>query len=218
MENTARKISIAIAEDQLLILHSLVMTLKTIPDFEVCGTARNGKELLDLLKGVKPDIILMDIKMPHMNGVEATRIIQDKTPWIKIIVLSMHTHPSFIKEIIKAGASGFLSKDCAFEELCEAIRSVYEGNTYLYKAASLVLLNNFIHEDEEQNHINTLTASELRIIQLLSEGLTTTKIAGKLGISNKTVERHKSNVFGKLKLQNTAQLIRLAFERGLIID
>jgi DNA-binding NarL/FixJ family response regulator len=218
MEESDKKISIIIAEDQLLILHSLVMTLKTIPDFDVCGTARNGNELLVLLKGTKPDIILMDIKMPHMNGVEATRIIQEKTPWIKIIVLSMHSHPSFIKEIIKAGACGFLSKDCAFEELCEAIRSVYQGNTYIYKAASLILLNNFIHEDDEQNQINSLTTSELRIIQLLSEGLTTTAIADRLGNSNKTIERHKSNIFGKLKLQNTAQLIRLAFERGLIID
>lgn len=218
MESPTRKISIMIAEDQLLILHSLVMTLKAVPDFDVCGTARNGNELLEILKETKPDIILMDIKMPLMGGSEATRIIQGKTPWIKIIALSMYTHPSFIKEIIKAGASGFLSKDCTFEELCEAIRSVYQGNTYIYKAASKILLNNFIYEDDENNQVNLLTAGEIRIIQLLSEGLTTSKIAGKLEISNKTVERHKSNIFGKLKLKNTAQLIRLAFERGLIMD
>ena len=218
MESNSNPIKLVIAEDQGLILQSLVMSLKTVPEFLVCGTARNGNLLLGILKDIKPDIILMDIKMPYLNGLEATRIIFDKTPWIKVIILSMHTHPSFIKDALKAGANGFLSKDCSFDELCEAIHQVYQGNTYLFKEASDTLLNNFVHQDEsESDEIKSLTNSELKIIQALADGLTTREIAAKSYITEKTVERHKSNILKKMKLKNTAQLIRVALEKGLLL-
>ncbi|MEI7898379.1 MAG: response regulator transcription factor [bacterium] len=208
-----------IAEDQGLILHSIVQMLETVPEFHIMGTASNGIELLDLLKQKKPDIILMDIKMPKMSGLEVTRIIDSKMPWIKIIVLSMYDHPSFIKELLKSGAKGFLSKNCTFNELCDAVRSVYSGKTFLCNATSQIVLNNFANSGGEvQNEIHTLTSREIEIIQFLAEGHVTRMIASKLFISEKTVERHKTNIFKKLQVKNTAHLIRLAVEKGLLMS
>jgi two-component system, NarL family, response regulator NreC len=214
-----KKVNIMVAEDQGLILHSIVRMLETVPDFHIMGTACNGLELLEILKKDKPDIILMDIKMPKMGGLEVTRIIDSKMPWIKIIALSAYDHPNFIKELLKSGAKGFLSKSCTFEELCDAIRSVHAGKTYLCNTASQIVVNHFAQSaTDEQTEFHSLTSREIEIIQFLAEGHMTRAIASKLFISEKTVERHKTNIFKKLQVKNTAHLIRLAVEQGLLLS
>ena len=220
METTKDHIKIIIAEDHGLIRHALASLLKRIEGFEVIGLAGNGMEVLKQLETAKPDIILMDIKMPQMNGIEATRRINEKMPWIKIIGLSMYDHPTFIKEMLRNGAKGFLSKDCAFEELREAIQTVFTGGTYLCKNASKVVINEFSNNStiSEITGIQSLTPREIQIIQLLAEGNITREIASKLFISEKTVDRHKTNILKKMKLKNTAQLVKIAVDQGIILS
>ena len=219
MEAKNGVINLMLAEDQGLILYSLVAMLQKIPDFCITGTARNGIELLELLKDSKPEIILMDIKMPLMNGLEVTRVINEKMPWIKVIALSMYDNPLFIREILKSGAKGFMSKNCTFEELCEAIRAVHEGRTYLCKTATEMVMNNFAnHNIDAFDELHSLTAREIEIIQLLAQGLITREIAGNLFISGKTVERHKTNIMKKMGVKNTAQLVRIAIEKGILLS
>jgi DNA-binding NarL/FixJ family response regulator len=220
MESTKEHIKIMIAEDHGLISHALASLLKRIEGFEVIGLAGNGMELLKQLETAKPDIILMDIKMPQMNGIEATRRINEKMPWIKVIGLSMYDHPTFIKEMLRNGAKGFLSKDCAFEELREAILTVHSGEIYLCKNASKIVIDEFSKDSvlPEKGGIKSLTPREIEIIQLLSDGNITKEIADKLFISEKTVDRHKTNILKKMKLKNTAQLVKVAVDQGIILS
>lgn len=209
-----------IVEDQGLIRHALASLLKRMDGFEVTGSVGNGAEALKYLETARPDIILMDIKMPQMNGIEATRKINEKMPWIKIIGLSMYDHPTFIKEMLRNGAKGFLSKDCAYEELREAIQTVYAGESYLCKNVSKVVIDEFSKNSTvaEITGIQSLTSREVEIIQLLAEGNITKEIAGKLFISEKTVDRHKTNILKKMNLKNTAQLVKVAVEQGIILS
>ena len=220
MINHPETIKIMIAEDEGLIRHSLASLISTVIDFEIIGLASNGEELMQLLETSKPDIILMDIKMPKMNGIEVTKMIDSKMPWVKIIALSMLTHPVYIKEMLRNGAKGFISKNCSIEELCEAIRAVFGGSQYFCKSISDIVLHDFTQTPNENGDtaIYSLTSREIEVIQLLADGLVTKEIAIKLYISEKTVERHKSNLFKKLQLKNTAQLIKLAVEKGILIN
>jgi len=219
MEASNSKIKIMVADDQGLILHSLVSLLNTVVDFNVIGTAHNGLILLHLLEEKKPDVILVDINMPKMSGIEVTKIIDGKMPWIKIIALSMYSHPQYIKAMLRHGAKGFLSKNCSAQELFDAIYHVYEGKTYLDKHCSEIILHNYTQIDSgTKSDVHLLTAREIEIIRALANGMVTREISEKLFISEKTVERHKTNIFKKLDIKNTAQLIKVAVEQGLLIQ
>ncbi len=212
------KIKVILAEDQGLILHSLSELLSAQGTFEIIGAVQNADLLLKLLETRKPEVILMDIKMPGMSGIEVTKIIDMKMPWIKIIALSVHDHPQYIREMLKAGAKGYLSKNCQPAELFQAIEDVCEGKTVFCKTISEVLVTNFSQGNEEHgNNARNLTSREIELIHLLADGHSTKHIANKLYISEKTVERHKSNMLKKMKLHNTAQLIKAAFEYGILI-
>jgi two-component system, NarL family, response regulator NreC len=216
--NADRRIKIIIAEDQGLILYSMKLLLNGQPDFEVIGTAQNAKLLLSLLETRKPDVILMDIKMPGMTGIEVTKIIDLKMPWIKIIALTMYEHPQFIKEMLKAGAKGYLSKNCFPEELFQAIRDVCVGKTVFCKIISDILVSTFSQQEGDHSKDGrNLTSREIELVHLLAEGKSTKTIANELYISEKTVERHKSNILKKMNLHNTAQLIKAAVENGFLI-
>jgi DNA-binding NarL/FixJ family response regulator len=219
MNTENHKIKIMVADDQGLILHSLVNILEAVDDFDVIGTAQNGLMLLHLLEEKKPDVIIIDINMPKMSGIEVTKIIDGKMPWIKIIALSMYSHPQYIKEMLRHGAKGFLSKNCLPEELFSAIRAVNEGKTYLDKQCSDIILHNFSKVEQDiKSDLQSLTAREIEVIRALADGMVTREIAQKLFISDKTVERHKTNILKKLELRNTAQLIKVAVEQGILIQ
>lgn len=155
-----------------------------------------------------------------MNGMEATKLIDEKMPWVKVIALSMYDHPVYIKEMMKNGASGFLSKNCSVKELFDAIRTVYAGKTYLSTEIQRSVLNEYTKHSKENDTdgINSLTSREIEIIQKLAGGQTTREIANRLFISSKTVERHKTNILHKLRLRNTHQLVKLASEKGLLLN
>ncbi|MEI6434992.1 MAG: response regulator transcription factor [Bacteroidota bacterium] len=210
-------IKIIIAEDQALVQHALIALLKQEDDFEIVATANDGNSLLKLLETSKPDIILLDIGHSSSNGLEVTKIIDAKTPWVKVISLSLNNHPFYIKEMLKYGAKGFLSKNCSAEELFEGIRTVYKEKTYFCSFCSNILLRDFVSNPVGAGiDFRTITAREIEIISFLSEGYTTKEIAEKLFISDKTVERHKSNLLKKLKLRNTAHLVKIAVQKGLL--
>jgi len=209
-----------IAEDQAIILHSLMILINSIPNIEVIGTALNGLDLLTLLENEKPDVILMDINMPKMNGIEATKILDEKMPWVKVIALSMYDHPVYIKKMFKSGAKGFVSKNATKMELGKAIQMVYSGEIYISEEISRILLREYssVTDSDEDGDFTSLTSREIEIIQLLADGLYTKEIAEKLFISDKTVERHKTNILKKLKLRNTAQLVKVAITKGIIVS
>ena len=209
-----------IAEDQAIILHSLMILINSIPNIEVIGTALNGLDLMALLENEKPDVILMDINMPKMNGIEATKILDEKMPWVKVIVLSMYDHPVYIKKMFKSGAKGFVSKNATKMELGKAIQMVYGGEIYISEEISRILLREYssVSDSDEDGDFTSLTSREIEIIQLLADGLYTKEIAEKLFISDKTVERHKTNILKKLKLRNTAQLVKVAITKGIIVS
>jgi len=209
-----------IAEDQAIILHSLMILLNSLQNIDVIGTALNGVDLLALLEKEKPDVILMDINMPKMNGIEATKIIDAKMPWVKVIALSMYDHPVYIKKMFKSGAKGFVSKNATKMELGKAIEMVYNGDIYISEEISRILLREYSNatDSDENADYTSLTSREIEIIQLLADGLYTKEIAEKLFISDKTVERHKTNILKKLKLRNTAQLVKVAITKGIIVS
>jgi DNA-binding NarL/FixJ family response regulator len=214
-----RKIKIVIAESQTIILHSLMSLISSLGEFEIVGTASDGAELLKNLEVTRPDIIILGIKKPGLTGIEVTRIIDEKMPWVKIISLTKHNHPFFIKEMLKHGVKGFLSTNCSIEELQEGIRSVYKGKTYFCSICSRVILRDYSAETlTGEVDFRSITPREIEIIGYLSDGYATKEISNKLFISNKTVERHKSNILKKMKLRNTAQLIKVAMENGLLIQ
>ena len=211
-------IKVIIAEDQSIILHAMVLLLKTMRNVEVIGTAGNGEELLRLLDDLKPDIILTDIRMPLLDGFEATRVINEKMPWLKVIALSVYDHPAYIKKLMKNGARGFVSKNSTEQELEKALLTVYNGGTYISEEVARKLLREFTDtvSPTDSFNYNSLTSREIQIIQLLSEGMSTREIAEKLFISNKTVERHKTNILKKTNTRNTPHLIRLSIQNGII--
>ena len=212
------KINLIVAENQEIILHSLISLIGSFGEFEIIGTATDGTELLKKLENIKPDVILLDIKKPGLTTIEVTRIIDEKMPWVKIVSLTRHNHPFFIKEMLKHGAKGFLSKNCSVEELHEGIKRVYSGKTYFCSLCSKVILRDYAAEPAVGTvDLRNITPREIEIIGYLSEGCSTKEISDKLFISNKTVERHKSNLFKKMQLRNTAQLIKVAVENGLLI-
>jgi two-component system nitrate/nitrite response regulator NarL len=168
-------IKVIIAEDQSIILHSLVILVKTFKNIEVIGTAANGKELLKLLEESRPDVILTDIQMPHLDGIEATRIINEKMPWIKVIALSMYDHPVYIKKLLKNGARGFVSKNASENELEKAISTVYNGDLYFSEGISKTLLREVSDQSvlNDNFNYNSLTSREIQIIELLADGFYT---------------------------------------------
>jgi len=220
MNPPVKKIKLMIAEDQAIILHSLMILINSIPNIEVIGTALNGLDLMALLENEKPDVILMDINMPKMNGIEATKILDEKMPWVKVIALSMYDHPVYIKKMFKSGAKGFVSKNATKMELGKAIQMVYGGEIYISEEISRILLREYssVSDSDEDGDFTSLTSREIEIIQLLADGLYTKEIAEKLFISDKTVERHKTNILKKLKLRNTAQLVKVAITKGIIVS
>jgi DNA-binding NarL/FixJ family response regulator len=217
--STNGTIKIMVAENLRIVAHSIAALLRTQEYIEVQGVAFTGTELMQMLEKTKPDIVLMDINMPEMNGVDATRAIDERMPWVRVIALTNIDQSVFVKKMFKAGARGFVSKSSSTEDLFAAIHAVNNGKTYCCQTA----FSGFLKEGDSDtgadgNNMVTpsLTPSELDIVKLIAEGYLTHEIAEKAFTSKKTVERHKSNILKKFNLRNTAQLVKMAVEQGWI--
>lgn len=215
-----RAISVILTDDNTLFLDAIKIPLQFLGGINVLGTANNGEQLLVMLEKEKPDIVLLKINLPDKNGLELTRMIDDRMPCVRVIARSDFEHPNYVKATLRNGARGFVSKNTKIEELLQAIREVHKGNIFI----SASMEESMIHEmcdsgtGDQIYRINQLTYREIELIKELTEGCTTREIARKFFISEKTVERHKNNIFHKLNVKNTAQLIKVAFKNGLLLN
>lgn len=214
-----KPIRIFLADDHSLLRQSLKVLLEMEPGLAVVGEAGDGHKTLDLVEALAPDVVLMDIAMPHLNGLEATRRLKKQRPEVKIIILSMHGDDQYIGQALRAGASGYLLKDASKEELLLAIRSVHQGGSYLSPRLSRRLIDDYLRlsDPAAQNpYHDLLTDREREVLQLMAENRPSPEIARILGISPKTVRNHRANIMEKLGLHSQSDVVKYALRQGLI--
>jgi len=213
-----KKIRVLIAEDHTIVRQGLVALLRSEPDIEVVGEASDGSEAMEMAKKLIPDLVLMDIAMPNLNGLDATRKIKKLFPHVKVLVLTMYDNEECIFQILKAGASGYLIKDTAMTDLVSAIRAVYQGESYLSPSISKKVIDEYIRRavtGEKADFSDPLSVREREILQLIAEGHSVPGVASLLCISKKTVEAHKTHIMEKLNIHDKAGLIKYAIRTGL---
>jgi DNA-binding NarL/FixJ family response regulator len=209
------KIQIIIADDHQLFRNGLKILLNSFPEFEVAGEAANGEEFLKLLKTVQADIALMDIKMPEMDGIEATRRGMKLCPGINIIALSMYGEEEYYYKMVDAGAKGFLLKDSDISEVKEAILTIAKGGSFFSQELLYHVIQKIKHREQESKSAN-LSKREKEILIKICEGFSNQEIAEALFISKRTVDKHRANLLGKTNSKNTASLILFAIRNKLI--
>lgn len=210
-------IRILITDDHQLFREGIANLLSSSPQIEIVGQAENGQQAIEKARNLKPDIVIMDLSLPIINGVDATRILQNELPGTKVLVLSMHDDKNYIKEALEAGAFGYLFKDCTYDQLIEAIHTVNQGKKYLSDKITEVLIKDYLNKDEEiQDKSPELSERESEILKLIAEGKSTREIADLLFVSVKTVGTHKQHILEKLKLKSTADLIKYAIKKGIV--
>jgi two-component system response regulator NreC len=210
-------IRIIVADDHRIVRNGLRTLLNAEPDIDVIADAENGRETIQLTRELSPDVVLMDITMPDLNGFEATRQILAEIPQVKIVALSMHHHEQFVSGMFMAGASGYLLKDCSVEELTAAIRAATKGEVYLSPGVASVVIKNYVRHLKKSDKAipPILTPRESEILQLVSEGKTSKKIASIMHISTKTVDTHRRHIMDKLAVSSIAELTKYAIRSGL---
>lgn len=210
-------IRVLIVDDHKIMREGLSKLLRNKANIEVIGEAENGREALSMVKAFSPNVVLMDVVLPELNGVEATKIIKSESPQINVIALSSHGGKEFVTGMLGAGASGYLLKDCAFDELVDAIQSVNEKHTYLSREVADVLVKEFVNNYQfvKQDKDEDLTSREKQILQQISEGSSTKMIAESLFVSIKTVESHRQKIMQKLNLFSVPELTKYAIKSGL---
>ena len=207
---------IILADDHAIVRHGLSRSFQQETDIEVIGQTKDGYSTVQLVRELSPDIVVMDIAMPDLNGVEATRQIVKESPQVKVIGLSMHSSSKYVREMFRAGASGYLLKDCPFEELVEAIKIIAAGKTYVSPSIGDLVIKDYISKpDKEKSAFSLLSQREREVLQLLAEGKTTKQIAKRLHISPKTVDVHRLRIMDKLNIDSIATLTKYAIQEGL---
>jgi len=210
-------IRILIVDDHQIMREGLCSMIEQEAGFEVIGDASNGREALEMIERNRPDVVIMDINTPDMNGTEATRRVAKDYPKTKIVALSMHSDKFFVIEMLKAGAAGYLLKDCSKNEILDAIRTVADNKKYLCPDITGLVLDDFVQKSSEGDHsvITRLTRKEREVLQLIAEGHTSKEIASELHIAVKTVETHRLNIMSKLEIHSIAELTKFAIRHGI---
>ena len=210
-------IRILLADDHKIVRDGLRTLLEQQSDMEVVGEAEDGRTTVQRVREQSPDVVIMDIAMPDLNGIEATRQILSDSPGVKVIALSMLSERQFVVNMLKAGASGYMLKDCAFEELALAIRTVVANHPYLSPQITGIVIEDYMSRlhDTEASGSPVLTNREREVLQLLSEGHTVREIASQLHVSVKTVETHRQQIMHKLNIHTVAELTKYALREGL---
>jgi len=214
-----KKIRVLIVDDHFLVRTGIISLLRDVPDIEIVGEAENGKIAVEQCKKIVPEVVLMDISMPDMSGIEATKSIKAENPSINILILTMHESEEYFYNTLKQGASGILNKDVGKDELINAIKSVSTGKRYIGNSVSELMIDTLMQKFEEeclsrQKEKVILTKREKDILYYIANGFSNQDIAEKLKISVRTVETHKSNLMQKLNLKSSAALSLYAFEKG----
>jgi len=210
-------IRILLADDHNILREGLRGLLEKQPDVRVVGEANNGMATVQLARELSPDVIIMDITMPGLNGVEATRQIVAANPRVKIVALSVHCEQGYVVAMLKAGAAGYLVKDCAFAELASAVRAVLANHVYLSPSVASVIADSDLQDlpEKELSAFSVLTARECEVLQLLAEGKTIKETASCLRLSEKTIEKHRQRITEKLGIFSIAELTKYAIRHGL---
>ena len=210
----SKKTRILLADDHSVVRGGFRMILSAQPDMEVAGEATNGREAVDAAAALQPDVVVMDVSMPQLNGIEATRRIAEGSPRTRVLALSMHKDSVYVREILRAGARGYLLKDASDADLVNAVRAIARGEGYLSPAVSDAVLSDY--RKHVTNPIDLLSTREREVLQLIAEGQTNKEIANSLNLSVYTVEAHRGRVMEKLNLHSTGELVRFALRNGLI--
>ena len=214
-----QKIRVLVVDVHTIVRDGICALLALAGDIEVVGEATNGNEALQMVEKLQPDVVLMDIAMPIMGGLEATRRISKDFPKIKVLIITQHDDKEYVFPVLEAGASGLISKAGASSELALGIRAVYQGNSFLSPSVAKVLIENYQNtagERNQQDPYNKLTGREREILKLLTEGYRTQEIADMLVITPKTVEGHKTSLMAKLGIHNKIDLVKYALRKGII--
>jgi DNA-binding NarL/FixJ family response regulator len=208
------RIRVLLADDHRVVRHGFRLILSQQPDIDVVGEASSGREAVDLTVRLAPNVVILDIAMPEMNGVEATRLIRQNTPQTGVLILSMHKDAVYVRESLRAGAKGYLLKDAIDGDLVAAVRAVARGDGFLSPEVSSTVL------DDYQKHVtdplDLITNRERQILQMLASGKTSKEIATNLDISVYTVDAHRSRLMKKLQLRNIGEVVRFGIQRGLV--
>jgi two-component system response regulator NreC len=209
-----KRTRILLVDDHAVVRQGFKMILDAQSDMEIVGEAANGREAVELAAQLRPDIVVMDVAMPELNGIEATRRVIAAGPHIRVIALSMHKDSVYVREILRAGARGYLLKDSGADDLVKAIRAVAGGESYLSPAVSNAVLDDY--RKHVTNPIDLLTSREREVLQMLAEGKTNKEIAVVLNLSVYTVDAHRGRIMEKLNLHSINELVRFALRNGLI--
>lgn len=210
-------VKILLADDHAIVRQGLHSLLEKEPDIEVVGEAEDGRKAMQLVWELEPDIVIMDITMPNLNGIDATHEIVSEFPQIKVIALSIHSHKQFIAGMLKAGASGYILKECLFDEFVQAIRTVSGGGTYLSPRITGVVVGDYVERlsTAVNSQLATLTDREHEVLQLLAEGKSMKQIAFELHVSTKAIEANRRHIMEKLDIHSIAELTKYAIREGL---
>ena len=214
-----QKIRVLVVDDHTIVRDGICALLALSGDIEVVGEAANGSEALQMVRELQPDVVVMDVAMPIMGGLEATRRIHRDFPKIKVLVLTQYADKEYVFPVLEAGASGFISKVAASSEIGTGIRSVYQGDSYLSPSVAKLLVENYQHTAGQrtgQDSYDQLTEREREVLKLLAEGYSTQEMADMLVITTKTVEGHKTNLMAKLGIHNRVDLVKYALRKGII--
>ncbi|MGV8120703.1 MAG: response regulator [Candidatus Xenobiia bacterium LiM19] len=224
MERTgdSDKIKILIVDDHTLVREGFAKMLELEPQFEVLGQSSSARDAIEKTRNLKPDIVLMDIKLPGINGIEATRMIKSEFPDVEVIILSMYDEEEYVMESVKAGATGYVLKDISADELFSAIKVVHSGGSLIQPGLARKVLKEFAHMAKEspqgsgKSVLKELSDREIEVLQSVSEGKSNKEIAEKLMISEKTVKAHLRTIFRKLEVSDRAQAVAEAMRKGLV--
>jgi two-component system response regulator NreC len=212
-------IKLMLVDDHEIVRAGLRMMLEVEPDLEIVAEAESGEEALERVDECMPDVIVMDVSLPGMGGVETTRALRERYPDIPILALTIHEDERYFFQMLDAGAAGYLPKRAAPTDLVHAIRTVYQGHVYLYPSLATALVSDYLQRAEtggdEQRSYDELTERQRQVLTLIAEGLSSAEIAERLGISAKTVARHRENIMARLNLHSRTELVKYAIRKGL---
>jgi len=211
-------IAVFLVDDHSVVRDGLKLLLETQPDIKVVGDAANGRDAVRKIDKLRPDVVIMDILMPELNGIEATRKILEICPSVKVVILSMYSTPEHVFQGLHAGASGYILKESAGSEVVDATRSVYAGKRYLSEKISGIVIDEYVKHrqtEESKSPLSRLNQREREIIQLLAEGKTSVEIAGIIFVSPKTIETYRSRLMHKLGINDIPNLVKFAIQHGL---
>jgi DNA-binding NarL/FixJ family response regulator len=217
----AERIRVLLVDDHTILRQGVRALLARESDMEVIGEAGDGVEAIDLVSNLHPDVVVMDVVMPRMNGLEATRKLRELYPELRILILSMYDDNEYVTQIIQAGAAGYVLKHAAGNDLVSAIRDVHKGASFLYPPIAAKLIDDYVRrynnkEEEEAAEGEPLTPRERQVLTLIAEGHTNGQIAELLDVSRKTVDTHRANAMRKLELHDVTELVKYALRTGLI--